>query len=283
MNALYLGTVFQQCMKNCRRGTIHSVFDKVINFVLDSEEIPDSMLSVGNIKVQVNPAMLITDCSISWNKFNIKVGDRVYLYEKYLQIGTIKIDAPKAMLWRALEDEQFSFIEICREEMLIERKKQLSEDLKNYKEKLDKELPYVERKLQEGIDLLGSWIYEETDFVLIADRLLGLGRGLTPTGDDILCGALYGMCFLEKMGRYSKEKLEQFRMDVKKSIHKTSDISQHFLRYAVEGMWGKKEEEFLLAFYSEKELDYREKAKQILQTGASSGVDQMTGILLTLY
>jgi len=282
MNALCLGTVFYDRMRQCRTGQVHSVFDRVVNIVLDHEAMPDSFLSIGNFSVQVTPAMLVTDWPVSWHQLELKAGDRVCLHKSYLWIGNIRIHAEKACLWHPMTNEQIMGIEVCCDDILAKRKKQLSEDLQNYKAQLERELPVAERLLQKAVYDMEHWLSNEKATAFDAGHLIGLGRGLTPAGDDILCGALYGMYFSEILGRGQTEKRKKLREDIKGSLHKTNDISRHFLRYAVEGIWGRKEEEFLLAFYSQQSSEYREKAKCILETGASSGTDQMTGFLMVL-
>lgn len=282
MNAVYLGVVFYERMKNRETGRVHSVFDRVVNILLDKEAVPDSFLSIGNCMIQVSPAMLVTDWSASWHLLNVKVGDRVYLCENHLWIGTIKIDTGRARLWRGMTGDQIAQIQVCCDVVLEKRKRQLAEDLQNRRKHLEPDVLVIEEKLQKLIYGLECWIRDDKDTAFDAAGLIGLGRGLTPSGDDVLCGALYGMYFSGELGRCKSEKLESLRADVKRSLHKTNCISSHFLRYAADAMWGEKEEEFLLAFYSRKSCDYREKAQRILETGASSGADQMTGFLLAL-
>lgn len=102
-------------------------------------------------------------------------------------------------------------------------------------------------------------------------RLIGLGTGLTPGGDDFLCGVLAGMIFCGLNGHPFAEILKN-RIDL--GLKRTNDISRMFLECALDDQYG-------LAVHG----FYRETAGTILseirQIGHTSGIDTLCGILYT--
>lgn len=100
-------------------------------------------------------------------------------------------------------------------------------------------------------------------------RLVGLGIGLTPGGDDFLCGMLAGM----DMGNQKDHPLaEALRKEIAQSLHRTNDISRAFLTCALEGQYG----QLVLDVYGKSAEEIFLEAKEI---GHSSGMDTLCGIV----
>ena len=100
-------------------------------------------------------------------------------------------------------------------------------------------------------------------------RLVGLGIGLTPGGDDFLCGMLAGM----DMGNQKSHPLaEALRKKIGQSLHRTNDISRAFLTCALEGQYG----QLVLDFYVKSAEELFLEAKEI---GHTSGMDTLCGIV----
>ena len=100
-------------------------------------------------------------------------------------------------------------------------------------------------------------------------RLTGLGIGLTPSGDDFLCGALAGLILADMTGHPFFTALKQ---EVRKHLNQTNDISRAFLSCALLG-------QFSQAVCS---LSSARSAGEILSSfqaiGHSSGTDTLCGI-----
>lgn len=104
-------------------------------------------------------------------------------------------------------------------------------------------------------------------------RLLGLGIGLTPSGDDFLCGVLAG-CELRGIGTDSFS--EHLKHGIAANLDRTPAISAAFLACAIQGCFS--EPVLELAACPERE----EICRRFRAIGHSSGFDTLCGILYGL-
>ena len=104
-------------------------------------------------------------------------------------------------------------------------------------------------------------------------RLLGLGCGLTPSGDDFLCGVLAG-CLLS--GNPEHPFIKHLKDMVKKKLTDTIDISAAFLSCALEAQFSLP----VVSLYGLPTSD--EILTSFLAVGHSSGIDTLCGILWSL-
>jgi hypothetical protein len=113
------------------------------------------------------------------------------------------------------------------------------------------------------------------------EALIGLGSGLTPSGDDLLAGYLAGLwCTVGK-----KSDRMQFITMLGKMIialsSRTNDISRTYLFHAVHGQVSSRIVALAEAISRAKEQDrLLETSEQAMQTGSTSGMDTVTGLLL---
>ncbi len=113
-----------------------------------------------------------------------------------------------------------------------------------------------------------------------ASALLGLGNGLTPTGDDILTGFLAGLLAVSRFDRGLKD----FEASVRRSIVsfapiRTSTISRTFLFHAVQGLFSENVVDLIQTVLNNEPCScLAATAQRLCRFGASSGVDTLTGI-----
>ncbi len=104
-------------------------------------------------------------------------------------------------------------------------------------------------------------------------RLIGLGTGLTPCGDDFLCGVLAGLTLCHMAGHPFAHALKR---ELRSHLNDTNDISRAFLRCALDSY-------FSCAVVSLREISGAgDIADAFLAIGHSSGTDTLCGILFTL-
>lgn len=144
-------------------------------------------------------------------------------------------------------------------------------------------------RLKENFDCISFTSYESTDFerarvLALIDRLhdpsqnlekifryfIGRGQGLTPTGDDILVGILYGH-FLNNFIKHKH--LETLKALIKEPL--TTIVSKRFLTCALDGVFSSK----ITALQHDPSL---ESMKSLIEVGSSSGMDTLYGIYLSL-
>ncbi len=117
-----------------------------------------------------------------------------------------------------------------------------------------------------------------------AQKLLGLGHGLTPSGDDMLVGILAGLRFLGKT-----EHLHPLQDWLKhEAPRQTNAIAATFIEHACAGRFS---EGILDIFVAMEQASHGDKGHtkldaaivRLLQFGASSGYDTLRGIRLALH
>ncbi len=140
-------------------------------------------------------------------------------------------------------------------------------------------VPKDDRILQAARQILtDAWTaYAHQNWAVAADtlvHLIGLGGGLTPSGDDFLCGVLAGLILLNQwespFGHFLRDRINEHLSD-------TLDLSRAFLTLALQG-------QFSLPVQSLKTLDPgQEGLTQSLRAsferiGHSSGMDTLSGL-----
>lgn len=113
-----------------------------------------------------------------------------------------------------------------------------------------------------------------------ARQMIGLGPGVTPSGDDILIGFLAG---LWSMAGESREKLtfiRSFGADLLELAGQTSEISRTYLMHAAQGQFSSS-----LSYLAEAIATgggVEESIRSAMLVGHSSGADSVTGLLMGL-
>lgn len=111
--------------------------------------------------------------------------------------------------------------------------------------------------------------------------LLGLGMGLTPSGDDVLTGLVLALHLPQSPYH---ERFDDLRDVLKRHLHRTHVISAAFIRDALCGEVGAPMQSFICLLYG----DYAEKGERdrtihaLTTLGHSSGYDLLSGILAGL-
>lgn len=110
------------------------------------------------------------------------------------------------------------------------------------------------------------------------ESLIGFGYGLTPTGDDILCGLLVGLLFSHQWDLFGR--VSFVLRELLSGKDRTSIISKQFLKYATEGMFI----EPIVNLYQHLSLNQpiNHLLNQIYEMGHTSGSDFLYGITIGL-
>lgn len=265
-------------------GSIHSVFDRVVNIEFAGLSTFDTMLSIGAADVPITSALLVvhTEPGFSWLQQGIRAGNSVTVKGGVIHIGNFLISMGQATLWRP---ERRLFEGGCDARRINEIIKALPGHHTTAMQRLNAALlggapirsDAMECALWEGVVKLKKYLHGIGEPHEAVGSLAGLGDGLTPTGDDVLAGALYGLFCLNSL-----ERARPLADAVKHAMKATNRISRHFLAYAAEGIWGKREQSFLFSLFQPDSEDYVKQAIAFAEVGASSGIDQMLGMLLSL-
>ncbi|MGR3807211.1 DUF2877 domain-containing protein [Pasteurella testudinis] len=116
------------------------------------------------------------------------------------------------------------------------------------------------------------------DFQEVIHNLIGLGIGLTPSGDDFLTGFLAVLFSNRKPNQHI---IDIIRKVIEGNYHKTTKVSSTMLHYACLGHFHHSIIKFLNKLqYPDK--DFNREIKTILNIGSSSGSDLLFGIFKAL-
>ena len=108
-----------------------------------------------------------------------------------------------------------------------------------------------------------------------ATNLVGLGVGLTPSGDDFLGGYLAGLF----AHGYLNEKNYQAMAPLAKKSSQTTPLGGQFLRYACLGSFSEHIVELISAMQIGEAQNILAHVRKVLTFGSSSGADTLAGLL----
>ncbi|MDG6934772.1 MAG: DUF2877 domain-containing protein [Nitrososphaerota archaeon] len=125
--------------------------------------------------------------------------------------------------------------------------------------------------IREGdLDRVGFW----------SSKLIGLGPGSTPSGDDFLSGLMVGGITASPEGtRYRKYWKDVSQKIILSAEDRTTLVSFEYLKWASEGMGAERVIRAIEALFLGGEMDVEPATGKLLRMGSTSGVDIATGIL----
>lgn len=116
---------------------------------------------------------------------------------------------------------------------------------------------------------------EARAFIAGARGLIGLGEGLTPSGDDVLVGALAA---LHRFRRQFLARRPSIRTALAAAVRDgTTDVGREFILHALDGAFS---EVVTAVLTARSGAAARSAARRLLDTGATSGADTLAGIRL---
>lgn len=274
-------------------GRVHSIFDKVINVHIMKENLTSTLITLARSDVYENPFTLITSMpeNKSWKFIGIEINDKVLLKSNTIYIGdSITIhEISKAKVWYPLSYYQIANLPQLSLEKMRNNCTLVTEYIKNkgnnygtypliikLSDILDGTLVNLEDIFLNRF-LQGVLMFKKQP-IYAPKMLLGLGDGLTPSGDDFLAGFLFAIQFAQIIYNRRYTFLPCIIKTIQENMDEyTNEISRHFLRYSFKGMWGKITQDFMVAMFTKKELQSAVQKKLLI--GATSGMDEMFGIM----
>ena len=116
----------------------------------------------------------------------------------------------------------------------------------------------------------------------VAHQLVGNGRGLTPSGDDILTGCLAALWRLSSLDRSVHSLLPSFCTTLTHLLHRTTDVSRHYLGLAINNLFVQPLDELRQCCLGQADaVRLRGACQRALRIGGSSGFDGVTGLAMT--
>lgn len=262
-------------LESDRQGSVHSVYRKTVNLSFAGQLA--ALQAVGSPLSPISLITSLTDGDMA--ALPVASGMPVRTAEGALRVGENllfvfdRISPLNLHLTGALPPEKRALLEE-RLEALLSSHSAGSFELFFSNPGLAAEIPFLaaaKNHLACASHALASHCFEEAAERL--GRLIGLGLGLTPGGDDFLCGVLAGLTLCGSAGHPFTLAL---REQICSRLGDTNAISAAFLRCALEG-------QFSLAVNSLLSLPAREEIFSAFSAiGHSSGTDTLCGITYLL-
>ena len=243
---------------------IHSVYENTVNIIINNK-----ILALQTYNTVVSPISLITNT----NSFDIDLNSKISIKNNCIFIDDFCFDYSKAEIID-LKMHKNTFDISC--DMLI--KAIYKADFSGFNAIFSSNtknnfliINAAKNKINNCTNELLNKNYENAANEL--SSLIGLGIGLTPSGDDFLCGVLAGFIF-DNLENYLFVKL--LKNKIKYNLKNTNDISGAFLNCALDDNFSSP---VLNLPYFKSSNEIYENFKKI---GHSSGIDTLCGIYYCL-
>lgn len=258
-------------------GYVHSVYKRTINLCfaenLVAIQANGTHLSPLSIIIDADELDMSSACVLKGDKVEVTAKGMIIagmnLKEENTEVVPLKLDREKIEQSNGfyLKENKRLYDGIIQ---LMDEKKVLDLFFENGRAVIRTPISlYAEKYIQNSIQSLTRNDYNQAARELI--RIIGLGNGLTPSGDDFLCGLLAGLTYNSKK-KEVMNLLTALKVQIAENRNRTNDISGAFLKCAIDG------------YYSEAVLKIPMQTnstgikKLFSEIGHSSGADTLCGI-----
>ncbi|SDK94067.1 DUF2877 domain-containing protein [Natronincola ferrireducens] len=234
--------------------------------------------------------------SQDFQQINIKTGDKVLFYKGKFVINELCFCTDSSKVWNPKVHKKISITEIVNDKwiksisqyLLTYGKKEglgtlplyltgeLPENIflnETHKQLIQKSLPILEEVLDKAIN------GKITESALQATKLIGLGPGLTPSGDDFLVGLLSTLLFAKERKDILGKLTEELKVHVKENAHKTTFLSKELLQFACNEEFSEIFHDFYETLREKDENKIIDATIKFMELGHSSGTDTLGGIV----
>jgi hypothetical protein len=250
-------------------GSVLAVFPGSM-YIAGSSPVAD-MLVVHDPHHGHTPTSVLVDRS---NLSVVRPGDPVAARAGYLRAGDLIVDLGQAAVWTppAALSGAPSAVSLGRSRLTL-------------RERLPATAPEVHRRMSRLLAALADPRDDALESALT--RIIGLGAGLTPSGDDAIVGML-GVLHRVCAPSTAATLLGRLHRTVPPVLERTTPISAHYLRLALRGAFSERLTALLDTVAEGPERgalhDGRLDAAidAVVAVGATSGADALAGVTLTL-
>lgn len=262
-------------------GTVVNIFDKVVNI---ETRLPTSLLTIANTKVLQGPYIMKINNESLFNCFKqtLNMGDIVRFKEDgEMIVNNYRLFSNSAALWEC----EMRSRPVSQQEM-VNLHSEINHFL-THEGKLGGILnAFLTQPSKNTGEALILSIYDNYFNRLITQlsedftgenmrNFIGLGVGLTPSGDDFIVGLLAALCSCEA-GRDDEKKIKK-ELTKESVANKTTRVSTHMIKYALDGEFN----EALLDLLSGSKPVHTS-LKEVNSIGSTSGTDMLVGVSFAL-
>jgi hypothetical protein len=292
INAISVGSYGLKILKEGAVGEVHSTFERAFNVLISGE-----LVGIARRDVPNGPFNIITDVepndsmqSIVDKGERIKINGDLLSFDKGLTIslnGT-GIWRPKHGVKKPISIE------------LVKRNLSLVKGLASWPnegfgqlvfhvENMISGAPFNDRQLNQisrsGLPNIKSLIsaVRSENLELVgqsAKNLVGLGPGLSPSGDDLLAGFMASLRWTVKSFNGNADRVDEINRTIANVSECTTMLGKQLLTRAADGEVNEAVEGLLETILAGQVEDVKTATEKVLAIGETSGVDSIVGILL---
>lgn len=259
---------------------VHSAYERTINLMIDGQlialQVKGSPVSPISVILPLDPTEI--------RNLDAHEGQKIILEGSNIVIGktAITFDASTAVYDGYLNKYNFNADMKHLIKSIIEKAHRGGFSFLTNPSKVPEDLvlSYVKQKLKTVITLIHD---DKTEAAAEAiSYLIGVGTGLTPSGDDFITGILSAFSAFPET--FDEDIVEQVRNSVSLHLQNTNEISMAFIKCALDNQFSVPVISLYQWLCSENGLPETRKSQsdEILQSflaiGHSSGIDTLTGI-----
>ena len=264
-------------LKENKNAKVHSVYQKTINL-----QFGDTLLAIQARQSVLSPLSLLTNLQdTDINHLSIQPGMTVSVNGPSItlcQIPNLEFSFSNALVTDLTLSETSSAETRLKERIrtaidLSEGNgfSTLFQSTNKYKNFQDPIIRYASQQMDTCHSFCLTGTYQNAAESL--GKLIGLGIGLTPSGDDFLCGVLAGLRIHGCIGTCFYHTLST---EIQTHLRNTNDISRSFLDCALKGWFS------LPVIRLKDPLSPEKILSDFRRIGHSSGLDTLSGILYAL-
>lgn len=242
---------------------IHSIHKRVVNF-----KAQGGILSICARDIAPGPLRIILDAELV---------DDVYTFrfcENELRVNDATIEVAQECVFRNVDFQAASDMELIKEQL------QRSRNIYEREASTDSIYGILKKTSIKGFERgLADSFRRGMDKLRVGDYIAGVncfkrkGIGLTPSGDDFLCGFMLAMAWLN---RTQKKRLSEIHYAILCESLSDNVLMNTFLQQAHALLLNQDWEEFLRNL-TIAGTDLNGSVRQLLSHGASSGADELCG------
>lgn len=302
INALSLTPAVNDWLKNARYARILHVFDRACNLINQRGEV----LSIVTPQIGAGPFNLVIEEDVFFSD-HLEVQSPISIRTDQLHLGDLTIYASNAQIWSPCPDwgmlhaERDSILDLLASHPITDYLKQSDfpgpatplrlPSEQGVRDSRTKDAPLDSRSgllSHQELSITNNQFSNSLLYALInadlpscltaAQKLAGLGIGLTPAGDDFILGAVLAVRIIHppEVARVLAVKISQAAAPL------TTSLSSAWLRSAGKGEAGILWHAFFDALILNDKAAVQESLNQLLGVGATSGSDALGGFICTL-